>query len=208
MRKSLLPCSGLSPTSTFPLVCDFLFPDVRYRRNGRNAWEAAAPWMSSRRASCTMPSMSIVRQNHRRTHRKRTGAPGPGQTYLFVSNHRDIMLDAAFLQSSALRCRPQTSEITFGANLMQGQLVIDLGRSNKMFRIERPTTVTSPRDFLIKSSYVSEYIRYAISSKEGRAYGLPSATDVQRTEWTPRTRASSRCSALSGGEDRVKPWRS
>ena len=89
----------------------------------------------------------------------------PGTDYLFVSNHRDIMLDAAFLQVLLLDAGRKTSEITFGANLMQGQLVIDTGKSNKMFRIERPSTVTSPRDFLLKSRYVSEYMHYAISDK-------------------------------------------
>ncbi|MBR4596643.1 MAG: acyltransferase [Bacteroidales bacterium] len=89
----------------------------------------------------------------------------PGTDYLFVSNHRDIMLDAAFLQVLLLDAGRRTSEITFGANLMQGQLVIDTGKSNKMFRIERPTTVTSPRDFLLKSRYVSEYMHYAIRQK-------------------------------------------
>ena len=90
----------------------------------------------------------------------------PSKDYLFVSNHRDIMMDAAFLQVLLLDAGRRTSEITFGANLMQGQMVIDIGRSNKMFRIERPTTVTSPRDFLLKSKYVSEYIRYAITQKK------------------------------------------
>ena len=89
----------------------------------------------------------------------------PGTDYLFVSNHRDIMMDAAFLQILLLDAGRRTSEITFGANLMQGQLVIDVGKCNKMFRIERPTTVTSARDFLQKSKYVSEYIHYTISQK-------------------------------------------
>ena len=90
----------------------------------------------------------------------------PSKDYLFVSNHRDIMMDAAFLQVLLLDAGRRTSEITFGANLMQGQMVIDIGKSNKMFRIERPTTVTSARDFLLKSKYVSEYIRYAITQKK------------------------------------------
>ena len=90
----------------------------------------------------------------------------PAMDYLFVSNHRDIMLDAAFLQVLLKDAQRKTSEITFGANLMQGQLVLDVGRSNKMFRIERPDTVTSAREFLLKSKYVSQYIRHAITEKK------------------------------------------
>ena len=89
----------------------------------------------------------------------------PDKSYLFISNHRDIVLDAAFLQVLLDDAGLPTSEITFGANLMQGQFVIDLGKSNKMFRVERPTTVASGREFLEKSNYLSAYIRHTISVK-------------------------------------------
>ena len=89
----------------------------------------------------------------------------PGQGYLFVSNHRDIVLDAAFLQVLLRRAGLRTSEITFGANLMQGGLVVDFGKSNKMFRVERPTTVASPRAFLQSTVHLSEYIRWTILEK-------------------------------------------
>ena len=87
------------------------------------------------------------------------------KAYLFVSNHRDIVMDAAFLQVLLRRAGLRTSEITFGANLMQGGLVVDFGKSNKMFRVERPTTVSSPRAFLQSSVRLSEYIRWTILEK-------------------------------------------
>ena len=86
----------------------------------------------------------------------------PAKGYLFVSNHRDITLDAAFFQVLLLRAGLRTTEITFGANLMQGGLVVDLGKSNKMFRVERPSTVSSPRAFLASSVHLSEYVRWTI----------------------------------------------
>ena len=92
-------------------------------------------------------------------------ALSPDKSYLFVSNHRDIVLDAAFLQVLLDDACLPTSEITFGANLMQGQFVIDFGKSNKMFRVERPTTVASGREFLEKSNYLSNYIRHTITEK-------------------------------------------
>ena len=52
-----------------------------------------------------------------------------------------------------------------GANLMQGGLVVDFGKSNKMFRVERPNTVASPRAFLTSSVRLSEYIRWTITEK-------------------------------------------
>ena len=62
----------------------------------------------------------------------------PGRAHTFVSNHRDIMLDAALLQNILVDNGLDTTEITFGANLMQDSLVVDIGKSNKMFRVERP----------------------------------------------------------------------
>ena len=148
----------------FPLVCDFLFP-------GRPVHEIAAIIGSCRTAE-EFQRRFMYDAIYAVVHKTTDGLSVEGMErldlgtdYLFVSNHRDIMLDAAFLQVLLLDAGRRTSEITFGANLMQGQLVIDIGKSNKMFRIERPTTVTSPRDFLLKSKYVSEYMHYTIAQK-------------------------------------------
>lgn len=62
----------------------------------------------------------------------------PTESYLYVANHRDIMLDASLLQYFLDAQGFDTTEITFGANLMMNPLVIDIGKSNKMFRVERP----------------------------------------------------------------------
>ncbi|MDY2703822.1 MAG: 1-acyl-sn-glycerol-3-phosphate acyltransferase [Prevotella sp.] len=86
------------------------------------------------------------------------------KNYLFISNHRDIMLDACLLQYVLYQNGHETSEITFGANLMQGQLVTDIGKSNKMFKVERPGN--NPRKFYLASLHLSEYIRYVITQKK------------------------------------------
>ena len=83
--------------------------------------------------------------------------------YLFVSNHRDIVLDASLLQKALVDHGMETSEITFGANLMTTQLVVDIGKSNKMFRVERGG---NPREFYLSSVHLSEYIRHAITEKK------------------------------------------
>ena len=86
----------------------------------------------------------------------------PAKRYLFVSNHRNIMLDACLLQYVLYQSGHETTEITFGANLMSTQLVIDIGKANKMFRVERGG---SPREFYHSSLHLSEYIRYCITEK-------------------------------------------
>lgn len=87
----------------------------------------------------------------------------PNEKYLFVSNHRDIMLDACLLQYVLYKNGHETSEITFGANLMQGQLVTDIGKSNKMFKVERPGN--NPREFYKSSLHLSQYIRHVLTQR-------------------------------------------
>lgn len=85
-----------------------------------------------------------------------------GKRYLFVSNHRDIMLDSSLLQYILHINGHETSEITFGANLMCHPLVIDIGKSNKMFKVERGGNL---KDFYQSSLLHSEYIRHTIVEK-------------------------------------------
>ncbi|OQA94635.1 MAG: hypothetical protein BWY22_02411 [Bacteroidetes bacterium ADurb.Bin217] len=83
-------------------------------------------------------------------------------SYLFISNHRDILLDSAIYQVILHENGYKTSEITFGSNLMQPDFVVDIGKSNKMFKVERGLT---PREFYTHSKHLSDYIRYTIQHK-------------------------------------------
>jgi hypothetical protein len=87
----------------------------------------------------------------------------PSKRYLYVSNHRDIVLDSSLMQYVLYLNGHDTTEITFGANLMQGQLLIDFGKSNKMFRVERAGV--TPRDFYNSSLLLSDYLRYTLLDK-------------------------------------------
>ena len=57
--------------------------------------------------------------------------------HLFMSDHRDIVLDGSLLQLALLRCDLPTSEITFGSNLISSPFVEDFGKCNKMYKILR-----------------------------------------------------------------------
>ena len=86
----------------------------------------------------------------------------PDTPYLFVSNHRDIVLDASLLQSALLDSGCPTAEITFGANLMCHPLVVDIGRSNRMFRVERAAGL---REFYRLSLHLSRYLHHVIGER-------------------------------------------
>ena len=86
----------------------------------------------------------------------------PSKRYLFVSNHRDIVLDSCLLQYVLHTHGHETSEISFGSNLMSNPDIVDIGKSNKMFRVERGGSM---KEFYLASLHLSEYIRYAITEK-------------------------------------------
>lgn len=79
--------------------------------------------------------------------------------YLFISNHRDITLDAFLLQYILFDLNDLY--ITFGANLMQDDIITLIGRANRMFRVERGGT---PKEFYRNMLQVSSYIRHIITN--------------------------------------------
>ncbi len=87
---------------------------------------------------------------HHGLHRLRRGQP-----YLFVSNHRDITLDAFLLQHILIEHRGETSHIVFGQNLLSIPIMEVLFRSNKLIRMERGGT---PRAFYNSLQHLSDYL--------------------------------------------------
>jgi 1-acyl-sn-glycerol-3-phosphate acyltransferase len=91
----------------------------------------------------------------------------PKQPYLFVSNHRDIVLDAAILQYVLDQYGHPTCHITFGANLMSNPLIADLGKCLKMFRTERNGSGGGRMDFYRNMTHLSAYIRHIVTECGG-----------------------------------------
>lgn len=83
--------------------------------------------------------------------------------YLFISNHRDIVLDAALLNLYLFQTKHGQTEITFGSNLMKNNISVDLGKINRMFRINRSGNL---RDLYRDYFTVSSYIRHVITEKK------------------------------------------
>jgi len=83
----------------------------------------------------------------------------PGTAYLFVSNHRDIVLDAAILQVILLDYGHKTSQITFGSNLMSSPMIVDFGKLNRMFTFYRGgTRLELYQNALLHSAYIRNAI--------------------------------------------------
>ncbi len=86
----------------------------------------------------------------------------PKQAYLYIANHRDILLDSAILQILLVEHGFETSEITFGNNLMQGDFITDFGKLNRMFTVLREG---NSRELYEISQKLSAYIRHTVVKK-------------------------------------------
>ena len=87
-----------------------------------------------------------------------------GPRYTFVSNHRDIVLDSAFLDVMLIKAgHPTTVEIGIGDNLLIYPWIKRLVRMNKAFTVRRGLT---PKEMLRSSQLMSSYIHYAVTQKK------------------------------------------
>lgn len=80
--------------------------------------------------------------------------------YLYISNHRDIILDSSLLQMVFVYNNLPTSMITYGDNLLINQLAEDIARSNKMFKVVRKG---NKRVLFKNSGILSEFIRSSVA---------------------------------------------
>jgi hypothetical protein len=86
-----------------------------------------------------------------------------GKPCLYISNHRDIFLDSGILQILLVEHELETTEITFGSNLMDSPFLVDFGKVNRMFSVLR---TGSKRELYENALLVSAYIRYVITTKK------------------------------------------
>jgi hypothetical protein len=96
--------------------------------------------------------------------------------YLFISNHRDIAMDPAFVNWSLYHNNCNTLRIAIGDNLLSKPYVSDLMRLNKSFIVNR--SAKAPREKLKAAKHLSAYIHHSIvnelssiwiAHREGRA---------------------------------------
>lgn len=81
--------------------------------------------------------------------------------FLVMSNHRDIVLDPAFLQYVLMENNLPMTEVAVGDNLLASKTVEILLRSNRMIKVIRGI---SARELYLSSQKLSKYIRTSITS--------------------------------------------
>ncbi|WP_372875158.1 1-acyl-sn-glycerol-3-phosphate acyltransferase [Pseudomonas sp.] len=107
-----------------------------------------------------------------------------GSAYLFLANHRDIVMDPAFVNYAVYHAGLPTPRIAIGDNLLQKPFVSDLMRLNKSFIVHR--SLSGRREKLASYQLLSAYINHSIrtdcesiwiAQAEGRAKDGNDRTD-------------------------------
>jgi hypothetical protein len=121
----------------------------------------------------------------------------PGKAYTYISNHRDILLDASLLCSMLADNGYDTTEIAIGDNLLLYPWIEHMVRLNKSFIVKRSVSL---RQMLEVSEHLSRYIHYAIQGKNESVW--IAQREGRAKDSNDRTQESLlKMLAMAGGED-------
>jgi hypothetical protein len=151
---------------TFELMLQFLFPDQPHQPiidNLKNAHSAEA----FQRQFMHPAVYAILDKTSAGLTCSGFDALPKNEGFLFISNHRDIVLDAAILQVLLYDHGLDSSEISFGDNLMYNQFVIDMGKVNKMYTVFRSGNI---KEFYRNSLLLSSYLRNSLTVEKHSAW--------------------------------------
>ena len=127
----------------------------------------------------------------------------PNDHYLFISNHRDILMDSSLLNYLLHDAGHDTCRMAVGDNLLTNTLAADLMRLNKSFVVER--SVAGARAQYQALSRTSRYIQQSlqqgisvwIAQRQGRAKDGFDRTDPALLKMLLLAYRDKRASALS-----------
>ncbi|MDR2683511.1 MAG: 1-acyl-sn-glycerol-3-phosphate acyltransferase [Dysgonamonadaceae bacterium] len=119
------------------------------------------------------------------------------RAYTYISNHRDIVLDASLLCILLIINGYDTTEIAIGDNLLLYPWIERLVRLNKSFIVKRNVSV---RQMLETSNHLSQYIHYAVTGKNESVW--IAQREGRAKDSNDRTQESLlKMLAMAGGQD-------
>ncbi len=83
--------------------------------------------------------------------------------YLFISNHRDIVLDSTLLYYILYQNGYKPGQVAIGDNLLSSELVTDIVKMNRTFIVKRNLPV---REMIEEAKILSRYMRYVLTEKK------------------------------------------
>ena len=84
------------------------------------------------------------------------------KSYLFIANHRDIIMDSAYQQLYFFDHNINTTKIAIGDNLVSTPLLLNIAKLNKMFLVKRGGSI---REKILNSKELSEYIHHGMAEE-------------------------------------------
>lgn len=126
-----------------------------------------------------------------------------GKGYLYISNHRDIILDSALLNYEFFLRDIETAQMAIGDNLLVSGLVTDLLKLNKSFIVHRNP---ERKDRIPYSNRLSSYIRQVLGSNKSIWMAQNSGRAKDGNDKT--NAALIKMLSLAGGEDYRESFKS
>lgn len=185
----------------FDIICKYLFPDKDVLEIARRFREIDSIKSFQTQVMERAIKVILERSSNSFTYDGTEHLSQEG-SYLFVSNHRDILLDSALLQLALYYSGLNTTEISFGSNLMTDPFIVDLGKSNRMYKVARGG---SPRELYLNSVRLSRYIRHTITQKRDSIW-IAQRNGRTKNGADLTDQGLIKMFSLSGGEDPVSSF--
>ena len=131
----------------------------------------------------------------------------PNTAYLFISNHRDIILDTSLLNCALFEHGMVMTASAIGDNLVQKSFLLALSKLNRNFLVQRSLP---PRELLQSSLLMSEYISQLIlkenrsvwiAQREGRTKDGNDQTQQGVLKMIGKGRNNERLGCVAGGKE-------
>lgn len=126
--------SRIADSELFPLIASYVFPNENIE-NVRRHIRGIETIDQFQHEVMSIVNEQVIKRSMTSFSYNGIDRLDKNKRYLFVSNHRDIMLDSSLLQYVLHINGHETSEITFGANLMCHPLVIEIGNLIKCLKL-------------------------------------------------------------------------
>lgn len=155
----------LSPQSDIiPRIKEFAFPDLtdtEISQLFKNSSESTDQFQNQ----VCMPIIErILRSSSHGISTSGTENLDNDKVYVFISNHRDIIMDATLINYTLANADYPFMECAIGDNLVQNEHVRVLTRINRNFIVSRDAN--SIKELFQNSKMLSKYIQYAINEKK------------------------------------------
>jgi hypothetical protein len=150
----------LLKTREFNLTMQYLFPD-KDKKDVRNELKTILSTNNFQKRITSKAAEFIIKRSTDGFSVSGLDNINKEEKYLFISNHRDIVLDSGLLNYAFVKNGFETTQLAIGDNLVQTQILADLFSLNKSFSVKRNVPISQLLDYTLE---LSQYIRQTITS--------------------------------------------